>query len=499
MGQSPEQFEELKSKLMGQFTELKEIVEKRDTEFRELGEVSEETKSAVQKCTTEIEQLGEQYKSHLESYEDFKSQVEDHIKKGNRPGMGAADTKSIGEMFVDSDQYDRALKQSSDNVGRVEIKNFRAQVEQYEEQKSPLQTSSGSNNALLPALLLQGIFGDPQRDFRLRDLMTVNNTTEGMVEFVEETNFYQLYTEVRSAVSATDTEIAVDNAYGFYDGQTITLGAGTANEEEVTLAASNAIDTTDGAHTITLASGCSNTHAKDVPVVAEDFVFTPETELRPKAHAKFDLEGEKMKTLTHWIPASRQVLKNKQMLRQHIDTRLFEGLSLSEEKQILYGDGSTNQLQGILTHPSAQTYLWSNGESGDTKIDAIRRAITLSQLYHFPLDGIVVHPSDWEDIELAKGSDGHYIWVTVQQGGQTRMWRAPVVVTTAINAGEFCVGAFGMAAALWDRQRATISVAEQHEDYFVKGMVAIMAEQEMTQTIYRPEAFVYGKFDDAPS
>lgn len=500
MGGSPEQIEELKSKLFNELGKLKTAVDERDEQFQELGEVTEETKSRIADCTKSIDELGEQYTEMLSDYEDFKSQVDEHITKGNRPGQGGGGfEKSIGEIFIESEKYDEAVASNKYDVSQVEVKDLRSRVRAYDEQKSPLQTSSGSNDALLPAMLVSGIFADPQRDFRLRDLMTVNTTDEGKVEFIEETNFYHLYTELESSVATTDSSIDVENGNGFYDGQTITLGAGTANEEEVTLAASGAVTINEGAaDSLTLAATPSNTHAAGDPVTGEDFVFTPETNLRPNAHATFDRETANMKVLSHWIPASRQVLRNKSMLRQHIDTRLFEGLSLSEEKQILYGDDSSDQLQGILTHANVQTYNWSSGTTGDTKIDAIRRAMTLAQLAHFPVDGIVLNPQDWEDIELAKGSDGHYLWVTVQQGGQTRLWRAPVVVTTAIEAGDFLIGAFGMGAALWDRQRSGISVAEQHEDYFVKGMVAIMAEQEMTQTLYRPEAFVYGKFDSAP-
>ena len=55
-----------------------------------------------------------------------------------------------------------------------------------------------------------------------------------------------------------------------------------------------------------------------------------------------------------------------------------------------------------------------------------------------------------------------------------------------------------MGAMLWDREQTTIRVAEQHDDFFVKNMVAILAEERIALTIFRPEAFVAVEFDQAP-
>lgn len=219
---------------------------------------------------------------------------------------------------------------------------------------------------------------------------------------------------------------------------------------------------------------------------------------KPESALTFELKSANVKTIAHWIPASRQVLDDAGQLRAYIDGRLIYGLEVVEEAQLLYGNGTGANLQGILTHPDRQQYGWSDGEVGDNKVDAIRRAMTLVRLAEYPSTGIVLHPTDWEDIELLKGSDGHYIWVNVTQGGESRLWRAPVVDTTAIQAGQFAVGAFDLAAYLWDREQAGVRVSEDHADFFTRNMVAILAEERLALTIFRPEAFVHGNFDAAP-
>lgn len=252
------------------------------------------------------------------------------------------------------------------------------------------------------------------------------------------------------------------------------------------------LSTTQGAIEFVRETGFTN-NASTVP----EFRDTDEIE-KPKSAISFEIQSISMKTIAHWLPVTRQILADATGLQSYIDSRLIYGLKMVEDAQILYGDGTGSNLQGIMTADNVQEYKWSDGKAGDNKIDAIRRAMTKARLAEYPVTGIVMHPNDWEDIELLKGSDGHYIWVRVTEGGQQRLWRVPVVDTTAINEGDFLTGAFMMGTALWDREQASIRVSDSHQDFFTKNLLAILAEERITQTIYRPEAFVVGTFDAAP-
>jgi HK97 family phage major capsid protein len=66
-----------------------------------------------------------------------------------------------------------------------------------------------------------------------------------------------------------------------------------------------------------------------------------------------------------------------------------------------------------------------------------------------------------------------------------------------MNEGEFLVGAFGLAGQLWDREQANVRISEHHADYFARNMLAILAEERLALTVYRPEAFVRGAFTAA--
>jgi HK97 family phage major capsid protein len=108
--------------------------------------------------------------------------------------------------------------------------------------------------------------------------------------------------------------------------------------------------------------------------------------------------------------------------------------------------------------------------------------------------GIILSPADWEAIELAKGTDGRYIWVNVPDGGVPRLWRVPVVESLAMQDNEYILGAFGLGASVFDREQANIRVSESHADFFLRNQVAIMAQERIAMAVYRPEAFVRGTF-----
>lgn len=207
----------------------------------------------------------------------------------------------------------------------------------------------------------------------------------------------------------------------------------------------------------------------------------------------FTLENEPVRTLAHWIPASRQVLSDAGMLAGYINGRLTYGLKLVEEDQLLNGDATGGNLNGLITQATA----FDHGASGstDTTIDTLLRAMNQCALSEFPATGIVLHPTDWTNIRLTKDANGNYIFGDPQSAEEARMWGLPVIATQSQTAGDFLVASFGLAAELYDREDATVRIAEQHAEFFVKNMVAILAEERLALVVIRPTSIIAGTFD----
>jgi HK97 family phage major capsid protein len=206
-----------------------------------------------------------------------------------------------------------------------------------------------------------------------------------------------------------------------------------------------------------------------------------------------------VRTIAHYEVAHRNVLDDEPTLRGIIDNELLYGLRLVEDDQILNGDGTGSNLTGIRETSGIQTQAWSAGVVGDTRIDAVRRAITKSLLAYYEPTGIIVHPNDMEDLELTKdGESRHLMVMSVSMGAEPRLWRLPMVSTPAITEGYALVGSFGIGATLYDRMEGSIRVAEQHSDFFIRNAVAILAEERLALAVKRPESFVEVEFDGAP-
>lgn len=217
---------------------------------------------------------------------------------------------------------------------------------------------------------------------------------------------------------------------------------------------------------------------------------------KPQSDLSFAQVDSPVRTLAHWLKASKQILADVPMLSSYIDTRLTYGLKYVEEAQLLSGDGTGENLLGLT--PQATEFDDALRAVGDNKIDTLRKAILQVRIAEYRASGIVLNPIDWADIELTKSTTGEYVWVNVGTGASPQLWRLPVVDTNAIPAGNFLVGAFNMAAQVFDREDANVQVSTEDGDNFIKNMVTIRAEERLALAVYRPESFVYGPFA-APS
>lgn len=211
--------------------------------------------------------------------------------------------------------------------------------------------------------------------------------------------------------------------------------------------------------------------------------------LKPSSDIKFDLVTTSAKVIAHWMKASKQVLDDIAQLRSIIDQRLLYGLAYVEEAQLLNGDGTGQNLHGII--PQATAYSAAFTPTDGTAIDTMRLAMLQAALAEYPATGHVMHPTDWARIELTKNAGGDYIIGNPQGGLSPTLWRLPVVETQAIAVDKFLTGAFRLGAQVFDRWDARIEAAYVEDD-FIKNLITILAEERLALAVYRPEAFIYG-------
>lgn len=217
---------------------------------------------------------------------------------------------------------------------------------------------------------------------------------------------------------------------------------------------------------------------------------------KPGSDVKMDLVSTSARVIAHWMKVSKQALSDVSQLRSHIDNRLLYGLALVEERQILHGDGTGQNLHGIV--PQASGYAVPAGlpAAGLSVIDTLRIAALQAVLAEYPATGHVLNPIDWAAIELTKDEIGRHIIGQPQGNAPASLWRLPVVETQAIAQGKFLTGAFQMGAEVFDLWDSRIEVGFENDD-FTRNLVTILAEERIALAVYRPEAFIYGELAPA--
>ena len=210
---------------------------------------------------------------------------------------------------------------------------------------------------------------------------------------------------------------------------------------------------------------------------------------KPQSDFRLEVVSTSAKVIAHTMKASRQTLSDVSAVRSMIDSRLSFGLDLIEENQILNGDGTGQNLLGIIPQATAYTNPLTGGDT--TSIDKVRLMVLQAALALLPPDGIVMHPSDWAWIELLKDSTWQYIIGQPQGNIGATLWGLPVVPSMAMTIDKVLVGAFGTAAQIFDRWTTTIETGYENDD-FTKNLVTILAEKRVALATYRPGAFIYG-------
>jgi HK97 family phage major capsid protein len=211
-----------------------------------------------------------------------------------------------------------------------------------------------------------------------------------------------------------------------------------------------------------------------------------------KPQSGFDLvqATAPVRVIAHWMQLTRQSLDDAPALRSLVDAELRYGVKLTEEAELINGDGTGQHLLGLI--PQATAYSAAFAVTGETFIDRIALAMLQAELALLPASGIVVNPTDWTKAKMLKDATGRYILGAPTATGPQYLWGLPVVATPAIAAGSFLVGAFDSAAQIFDRMELDLLLSMEHGSNLTKNEVTILCEERIALAVKRPAALITG-------
>jgi len=221
---------------------------------------------------------------------------------------------------------------------------------------------------------------------------------------------------------------------------------------------------------------------------------TAETAQKPESAYAWDVATAPVRTIAHWVPVSRQAMDDVPQLQSLVDGELRWGLDDGEEAELLLGDGTGQHLNGLYTQATAYSQPSGVSVTGETRIDRLRLGILQVELADYAPDGIVLHPTQWANIELTKDSANGYVFANPQGVAGPILWGKPVVPTKRIGSGNWMTGGFKLAGQIFDRMDTEVRISDQDRDNFIKNMLTVRAEKRLALVVRRPGALVKGNF-----
>lgn len=209
--------------------------------------------------------------------------------------------------------------------------------------------------------------------------------------------------------------------------------------------------------------------------------------LKPSSNMVFERVSTTVKTIAHWIPATKRAISDAGQLRTLIDAFLLNGLRQVLADYIINGDASGEEFDGLL-HVTGTT-----PQPFDTDLfTTTRKALTTCRTVALvDPSGFLVSPETLEDIDLSKDSQQRYYGAGPFQLGPRTLWGLPLAQENKMPNNAFITGDLKQ-AVLWNREQSSIQVSDSHADFFVRNLVAILAEQRAAFGVLRPAAIVIG-------
>ncbi len=231
----------------------------------------------------------------------------------------------------------------------------------------------------------------------------------------------------------------------------------------------------------------SSTTAEGTSATQSDFTITAEEVI--------------VRKLNTYLTISKEMMEDADFVDNYINTHVAGRLLMQEDTQILNGNNTAPNLQGI--NPIAAAYLNpvipGASSSSINYYDVLHQAVTQARVSYYQPNYIIINPNDYNALVLSRDSYGRYQFPQMISGAPGTFFinGAQVISNTTQAQGYFTVGDFQLGATLAYRDEINVTFSNQHVDNFVKGFITVLVEERIANVVYRPNAFVYGNFAQA--
>jgi HK97 family phage major capsid protein len=210
----------------------------------------------------------------------------------------------------------------------------------------------------------------------------------------------------------------------------------------------------------------------------------------------FDAPVRKMAT---YFRVPEEMIEDIPFLSSFLTQIGLEEVKAVEDTQIIYGDGTGQNLSGLFTNKTAFAAGTSVIGASSNQFDVIRAARKQLRVAKVggPLVGLI-SPVDWFDMKSKKDTTNNYLFLGGGNGIDLGMNidGVQLVEHTAVTAGDFLVFS-PKAAMIFDRSGTAVRFFDQDQDNAIKNLVTIVIEERLALAVYRTAGIIKGAFSTA--
>jgi hypothetical protein len=203
---------------------------------------------------------------------------------------------------------------------------------------------------------------------------------------------------------------------------------------------------------------------------------------KPKSDKVFTPVVLPIEVIAHFFKISRQSWEDLNQVATQIESNGIYGLNVRVDQQLLKGTGVAPELGPGLYLVATAAAPPPVTVNSPNLIDRIFLAAAQLRAAGWNPSGAVLNATDYAGMLIAKDDNGQYIY-------NTSVPLPQIVTSPALAEGEWLVGDFSQ-AFIFMRADASISVASQNEDDFIKNMYTALAETRLALAVYQPSAFI---------
>ena len=206
----------------------------------------------------------------------------------------------------------------------------------------------------------------------------------------------------------------------------------------------------------------------------------------------------KLEKIGTFLRITEEMMSDVPALTSFLSARIPQRILAVEDNQILNGDGTTPNLDGLFTDGTAWgAGSFANAIEAANEYDVLITGLNQLQLANYSANIIMMNPTDLHKIVLLKSTANEYLKNQIYQGLQPSVGGVPIVINTAVTAGNFLIADSNRATQLWIRENLSVEFSRDDSTNFRDGFITVRATERIALSNYEPLAIVQGQFTGA--